>query len=423
MKNVRIFLVTLIGLLLLYSNETYATTEGTYIPEQGSGIEKLILIGVGILAVILVLFIGYKMDKSEENKKRREKFIKDNKKDESEEDSDLYSAIYNTINSEDDDLSEDIYNYENNETQNTEIENSEEEVVQNFEMDDEDDYEDIYKEINNSYSDDEIEEKSYNNDYEENINEKKIENVEKQEFEITGEVEDAEEVEELSVKSNENIEKMISVFENADSTMVFNSQELKSHNEENFNTVKGYDYEEDDDDLLELESTIKAANIKKFKRKKHSEIEEKEIKEEKSNVKRYTRKKKKEEKPKSNVKRYTRKKPVVQNEDIEIKEQETENNQNSKTADIEAEKTLEQKLLVKMEEVIEDNSENVEEKVLEKPKPKRGRPRKADQPVKPKRGRPRKVVEVEKPKRGRPRKTDSTKTKKTTTSKKTTTKK
>ena len=54
MKNVRIFLVTLIGLLLLYSNETYATTEGTYIPEQGSGIEKLILIGVGILAVILV---------------------------------------------------------------------------------------------------------------------------------------------------------------------------------------------------------------------------------------------------------------------------------------------------------------------------------------------------------------------------------
>lgn len=42
-------------------------------------------------------------------------------------------------------------------------------------------------------------------------------------------------------------------------------------------------------------------------------------------------------------------------------------------------------------------------------KPKRGRPRKADQPVKPKRGRPKKIVEVEKRKRGRPRKTDAKK--------------
>lgn len=386
MKNVRIFFVTLISLLLLYSNKVYATTEGTYVPEQGNGIEKIILIGIGVLAVILVLFIGYKMDKSEENKKRREKFIKDNRKDESKEDKDLYSAIYNTINLEDDDLSENIEDYEDDESKNTKMEETEE--IQNFEIDNEnDDYEDIYKEINSAYTDDEIEENFYNKEDEENIYEKKNENIAEQENES---LEEPEEIEELSVKSNENIEKMISVFENADSTMVFNSQELKANNEEKFNIVKGYDYEEDDDDLLELESTIKAANIKKFKRKKQSEI-----KEEKSNVKRYTRKKKKEEKPKSNVKRYTRKKPIVQNEIIEKKEQEIENNQNTEVLDMNAEETLEKKLLGKMEEIIEEKQENVEEENIEKPKPKRGRPRK----------------------------TDSTKTKKTSTSKKTTTKK
>ena len=69
MRKVRIFLATLIAILLSYSNEAWATTEGTYVPDSGSGIEKIILIVIGIAAVALVLFIGYKMDKKEETKK------------------------------------------------------------------------------------------------------------------------------------------------------------------------------------------------------------------------------------------------------------------------------------------------------------------------------------------------------------------
>ena len=45
--------------------------------------------------------------------------------------------------------------------------------------------------------------------------------------------------------------------------MIFNTSDLKE--ERNENTVKGYDYEEDD--LSEIESMIKAANIKRYTRK------------------------------------------------------------------------------------------------------------------------------------------------------------
>lgn len=295
MRKVRIFLATLIIILLSYSNEALATAEGTYVPDSGSGIEKIILIIIGISAVALVLFIGYKMDKKEETKKRREKFIEDDEESANnietfmEDNDDIYSAIYNSVTP--------------------------------------DELDDIVS--------DEIQDKTF-------------------------------------INRSENIEKMISVFENADSTMVFNSQELKEKtDEEKVNIVKGYEYEEDDD-LSELEDTIKAvtAHIKRYTRKKY-------IEETKVPSKRYTRKKKKE-KTASNVKRYTRKKPIIQKVE---------------------EKVIESEIIL----------EEPKEEVVEIVKPKRGRPRKADQPVKPKRGRPKKIVEVEKRKRGRPRKTDAKK--------------
>ncbi len=334
MRKVRIFLATLIAILLSYSNEAWATTEGTYVPDSGSGIEKIILIVIGIAAVALVLFIGYKMDKKEGTKKRREKFIEDDEESANnietfiEDNDDIYSAIYNSVTPDD-------------------LENI---VSDEIQEDDDIDYTESNEE--------ELIEEQEDNEDEENQAE-----------------------EEPLINRNENIEKMISVFENADATMVFNSQELKEKSdEEKINIVKGYDYEEDDD-LSELEDTIKAvtAHIKRYTRKKY-------VEETKVPSKRYTRKKKKE-KPASNIKRYTRKKPVVQ----EIEE-----------------KVIESEIIL----------EEPKEEVVGVVKPKRGRPRKADQPVKPKRGRPRKVVEVEKPKRGRPRKTDGKKTTKKSTTKK-----
>lgn len=331
MRKVRVFLATLIIILLSYSNEALATAEGTYVPDSGSGIEKIILIIIGISAVALVLFIGYKMDKKEETKKRREKFIEDDEESANnietfmEDNDDIYSAIYNSVTPDElDDIVSD------------EIQEDDDIKINNY-----------IDSIDNETNGEELVEEQKDNEGEE-IQDKTF------------------------INRSENIEKMISVFENADSTMVFNSQELKEKtDEEKVNIVKGYEYEEDDD-LSELEDTIKAvtAHIKRYTRKKY-------IEETKVPSKRYTRKKKKE-KTASNVKRYTRKKPIIQKVE---------------------EKVIESEIIL----------EEPKEEVVEIVKPKRGRPRKADQPVKPKRGRPKKIVEVEKRKRGRPRKTDAKK--------------
>lgn len=334
MKKLRIFLVMLISMLLFYSNEVCATTQGTYVPTQSSWLEKVILIGIGAGSVLLVLFIGYKLDRREENDKRRETFFKKYKDKEK-----ICDTTNNSV--ETPNLTE--KKPENQFEEEVEPEVSEEEIS----------LEDI---IDNDLINELIEP------------EEKYVDIEKKEIDDT----------------SKNIEKMISVFENADSTMVFNSQELKGKNNIR-KTVKGYDYEDDEDeDLLELENTIKEANFKRYTRKKTAGktlIEETEKKEETKPSKRYTRKKKKEQ-PKNHLKRYTRKKPVAQN-------------------------------------IVEEQNEEVaEEEAPVVVKPKRGRPRKADQPVKRGRGRPRKPENIVKPKRGRPRKKDSAKTTKKSTTKK-----
>lgn len=167
-------------LFLMYANNIYATTTGTYtVSENGSGIGKIILLLVGVLLVSLVLFAGYVMDKNENTKKEREKFIKKHKeKENSESDTEIEKDDYEDYDEEDD-----SENYED----------EEDEIL--------------------------IRDNSYN-DVAENL---------------------------------------------MNSTMIFNSTELKIE-EKNENTVKGYDYEEDD--LSEIESMIKAANIKRYTRKK-----------------------------------------------------------------------------------------------------------------------------------------------------------
>lgn len=352
MKKIKTFFLTLIGTIFLYTNNTYATTKGTYVPVENNGAEKIVLIAIGVGLVSLVLFIGYKMDKKEESKKRREKFIKENKS-ESQDENDVYSMIYNTVNSEEDDIFLDEENDESDELDTTEediifkesdLKNHREEFEDTGIFNINDEVEDIEPEVNENQENEEVYEQDESEEEQDEENDDEIE-----EYEETYPNIDFSE-------NNKNIEKMISVFENSDSTMVFNSNDLKK---EESNNVKGYDYE-DDEDLSELESTIKEANIKK-----------------------YTRKKKKEE-PKKNVKRYTRKKvEIVEKEEIEDK----------------------------VEEVIKEE------------KPKRGRPRKTEEAEKPKRGRPKKT-ETTTAKRGRPRKTETTsKTKSTKGTKKTTTKK
>ena len=362
MKKLRVFLISIISIILLFTNNSYATTQGSYVASTSIGTEKIILVGIGIIAIILVLFIGYKMDKNEENKRRREKFIKDT---EAPKEKNAYSSIYNTNDvQKDKNIVEEKYIEDENDTYIDEEENEVEEI-----------YNDEYENV-----------EEYNND--ENL-EEYDEYDEVQEYDDIKEYEDVQEHNEETIldedvknaKTNRKIEDMINVFESSDTTMVFNSQDLKDENIDTISQVKGYDYEEDDD-LAELENTIKEANIRKYVRNKEAE---RELKNAKQTTKKYTRKKDKQEKNTENtVKRYTRKK-ITNNQETEVEP----------VVQIEKPKRGRPK-----------KSETVQ-------KPKRGRPKKSKTVPKLKRGRPRKTDTAEKPKRGRPKKTSSNTTKTT----------
>lgn len=358
MKKVKTFFIILINIMFFYCNEIYATTTGTYVPSESNGIEKFILIGIGIIAIVFVLFIGYKMDKREESKKRREKFIQNNNNE---------NKVIQEKNIVD--------NYEEKYVE-------EAEEVYEEEAYEEEPYEDSYVEEEEIPAEiDEIDISA------EDILEEYVEDYTQNEEDYTAKEYEEDEVDEEyiadekieSSRSNRNIDEMINVLGSSDSTMVFNTQLLKDENNDGAFKVKGYDYE--DDDLSDLESTIKEANIRKYVRNKEAEELLKKGKEQKKTSKRYTRKKEKKEEPKNTVKRYTRKKVVTP---IEFQ---------------------------------------YEENVVEtKSTVKRGRPKKSEVSEKPKRGRPKKSETAEKPKRGRPRKSETSRTKKSTTRKSKTTK-
>lgn len=240
-------------LFSMYSNNIYATTTGTYTVSNGNnGIEKFILLLVGVLLVSLVLFVGYIMDKNENNKKEREKFIKKHKeklKNELEEnephymENDTIEDEKNAIIKENEKNIGTEYNDDrvSGELDEDDIDNNEENV------------EDFYtQKINLKEDDDKEENDSIDslNDLEKNLIEKYIDE------EVVKNDED------IIIKDNSygNIPDSL-----MNSTMIFNSTDLK--NEEN--KVKGYDYEEDD--LSEIESMLKEANIKRYTRKKKRE--------------------------------------------------------------------------------------------------------------------------------------------------------
>ena len=312
------------GMLVLFANNIYASTNNVDIETESSGFGKFILLLIAFGLVGLVLFLGYKMDKTEIAQKRKEKIIKNR----NEKINDVYSEIYS-------------FHSENNET-GTKVKKSKKIEKEQEETD----------EISEENAVKIVEEKKNVNieQIAENINQCNDEDIKNEIIEAK-----KDEIVEEPISTTDTVIISKPKIENTktnDSTMLFNSNFVKNNDiaKENFfnsvASIKGYNYEEQDLELLELEQTIAEANIKRYTRKK-------------------------ENKPKENVKRYTRKK------NIKINTEETKPRRGRPT------------------------KKEAEEKA------KRGRPPK-NKTEKAKRGRPPKN-KIEKAKRGRPPKNKSTK--------------
>ena len=262
-------------LFLMYANNIYATTTGTYtVSENSSGIGKIVLLFIGVLLVSLVLFAGYIMDKNENTKKERERFIKKHKeKEDLENDNEIKTAEdkYEDYDSEENDDYEDDGEDEDYED-DSEDENyytQKINLTSEYDKEEEDSIEslnELERNLIEKYIDeDDLEENRIaNEEIEDNqLDNNNLKNNEEKYTEEDNDTEDFEDDDddEILIKDNSFNEVADNLM---NSTMIFNTSDLKE--ERNENTVKGYDYEEDD--LSEIESMIKAANIKRYTRKK-----------------------------------------------------------------------------------------------------------------------------------------------------------
>lgn len=350
------------SIILLNTTKVFATTEASYVSETNSGIGKFLLFIVAIGLISLVLFIGYKMDKNEAQEKRKEKIIK-------QRDNNMYSNVYTT--------------YDNIK----EVEEKEEEIPKiNFAPVTEEYFKDVENDMTQKI--DVVEEDVDTNSVSE-VETNKVEEFLYEEVEEDGyteendvyESEDFGETQVISLDEEEEDDE-----EEFDSTVVFDTGPLKNIDvnmdvEEKITNkmtdIKGYDYEDNDMDLLELEQTIAEANIKKYTRDKNQEMikvkrvskkkESKNSKKEDKNIKKYTRKKetsKKEvledEKKESTVKRYKTKKKTTPKE-----------NKNEKNNE-----EIKSKKYTKVKDK-KENAKKTEDKVENDEKPKRGRKPKA----------------------------------------------
>ena len=354
MKIIKKVLMTAM-LFSIYANNIYATTAGSYVAKENTSVNKVILLLVGVGLVSLVLFLGYKLDKNEASEERKEKF---NKKERDLED--VYDSVYTSktdisreldkiaISDEDIDIIDDNMILEDEESLLTDAA--------------------IAEELEKMAIEDAIKEAKYNLENDLEVEEDDEEDYD-EEDDDEPEIEDDEEDDDDVVTYNPtdviiDDEKPRGMYIGgkgaSNSTMVFETDKLRKI-EEKLNRTVDYD-QEDDLDLSELEGTIKAANIKKYTRKKPAKKDSKKTKENKKdeNVKRFTRKKVKQ---------------IVEEVVEEVKKP-----RRGRPTKAEAE-------------------EKARIAALNVQKPRRGRPPKKD---KPKRGRPPK--KVEKAKRGRPAK-------------------
>lgn len=356
MKIIKKVLMTAM-LFSIYTNSIYATTTGIYVAKESTGVNKVILLLVGVGLVSLVLFLGYKLDKNEASEERKEKF---NKKERDLED--VYESVYTSktdisreldkiaISDEDIDIIDDNMILEDEESLLTDAA--------------------IAEELEKMAIEDAIKEAKYNLENDLEVEEDDEEDYDEEDDDET-EIEDEDEEDDDDVVTYNPTDVIIDDEKPrgmyiggkgaSNSTMVFETDKLRKI-EEKLNRTVDYD-QEDDLDLSELEGTIKAANIKKYTRKKPAKKENKKVKENKKdeNVKRFTRKKVKQ---------------IVEEVVEEVKKP-----RRGRPTKAEAE-------------------EKARIAALNVQKPRRGRPPKKD---KPKRGRPPKKV-TEKAKRGRPSK-------------------
>lgn len=303
------------GILLCLANSTYATTNTAYVETPGTGFGKFVLLLVAFGLVGLVLFLGYKMDKTEASQRRKEKIIKNR----NEKINDVNSEIYNT-NTENNSKDSNVQEY-NEETENIQEENEDEEdkVLEELASM-------IYPTLNDVVAQDEDVAEFDNDDVETELDEKDI--IQKKLTTTDTMV--------ISTQKQEEKKTM-------DSTMVFDTEPIKNNDivkqvffSNKSATIKGYDYEEDEE-LLDLKKTIAEANIKRYTRKK--------------------------EKKQTNTKKYTRKKVVTKNDEV-----------------------AKPKRGRPTKKEAEERAKRLQEKAAEY-KPKRGRPPK-NKTEKPKRGRP-----------------------------------
>lgn len=136
------------ALFLTYASKTYATEN---ITESNSGIGKIALLGIGVILIALVLFIGYKLDSadnSDEVKPKKEKIKKEKVEKQSKQ-------IANE-NKENEIFSEDVYKTANEEDVPYEIEENEKyetdkinlsEINENTEYTDDGDEESLFESI------------------------------------------------------------------------------------------------------------------------------------------------------------------------------------------------------------------------------------------------------------------------------------
>ena len=282
-KNLIIFFI----LFIIHANINYGTEIENYTITRAKSNGKMLFLLIGLVLISIVLFLGYKMDKMEENINRKKKYRKEEKK----------SYIpFTSISQKNKKNDDELFFYDELANHNNKNDNNQVEIIKESEND----------------------ESSYNMDI-----------IEKdKELDFTDKVD---------IISNETTDDVQEIFEDNYKERKIENQELDvisnifNKKDEDINLfVKGYDYNlEDDLDLLDLEKTIKAANIKKYTRKKVTNgdnIEEnKVVVEPETVVKHYTRKignglnEKNDKKPK----RYTRKIIVENNVESSIDKKES----------------------------------------------------------------------------------------------------
>lgn len=272
--------------ILAYSNNVYATTAESIVQEGTIDFGKVILLLVTAALIGLVLLLGYKMDKNDEQAKRKEEIVRKNKKD---------------LNNSHNDIEDNFVEKYDKVTEETAA------------------FGNIYPNLSEEMSEDD-------NGYEDfdktavlervdlsTIKENYIEN------EILDNDESENEIEEYEVEEYEEILEEDDYENSYDSTMVFDTSSIQNEDDdEALSTIKGYDF--DEEDLEELEANNETeVEVKRYTRKKTTKVVEQVVEEKPKRGRKPAVKKEDEEKPKRGRKTSPKKDEEIENKKIAVK--------------------------------------------------------------------------------------------------------